>query len=234
MQAIVVVLIVVAVAAVALGSIWWEREQRRRRHADFSAGSGAMGLESAEGDALGLLDEPFTIFGRGDGRGIDSSARGAINGTPVQVCDYWFYDNVQSGKARRRRYTRLSVAMVALDADCPHLTVGPEGVFGRIADAIGFRDIELESEDFNRAFTLKSDDRKFASDLIDARMMAWLLQYGQGQSFEVGGRWIVTWAPRLPGSGLHDLVAYATSFRENVPRVVGSLYPPASPRADHS
>ena len=152
----------------------------------------------------------------------------------MQLCDYWFYVNQQSGKSRSRRYTRLSVAMVGLDADCPHLTLAPENTLGRIADAIGLRDIELESEDFNRTFTLKSDDRKFASDLLDARMMQWLLQYGQGQSFEVGGRWIVTWAPRLPGPSLADLVAYATSFRANVPRVIASLYPAAAHAGGHS
>lgn len=229
MNAAVFALIIAVGVCVVIASRWWSAEQRRRRHAEFTAASNGMGLEAAEGDALGLLDEPYWIFGKGDGRGIDSTARGVIGETPVQICDYWFYDTQQSGKTRTRRYTRLTVAMVALDAHCPHLTLSPENVFGRIADALGARDIELESEAFNRTFTLKSDDRKFASDFIDARMIAWLLEHGQGQSFEVGGRWVITWAPRLAGPQLVDLVEYTRSFRAQVPRVVSSLYPVTAP-----
>jgi hypothetical protein len=228
-NAAIVVLVVVLGVGLFLAARWWEGEQRRRRHAEFATATHAMGLEAAEGDPLALLDEPYWIFGNGDGRGIDSTARGAIEETPVQVRDYWFYDTQQSGKTRTRRYTRLTVAMVALDADCPHLTLRPENIFGRIADALGARDIELESEEFNRTFTLKSDDRKFASDLVDARMIAWLLEYGQDQSFEVGGRWVITWAPRLSGPQLADLVEYARSFRAQVPRVISSLYPVTAP-----
>jgi hypothetical protein len=36
-------------------------------------------------------------------------------------------------------------------------------------------EVTLESETFNRSFTVRSADPRFASALLDARMMAWLL-----------------------------------------------------------
>ena len=38
-----------------------------------------------------------------------------------------------------------------------------------------FHDIQFESEEFNRDFTVHCEEPKFANDLIDARMMQWLL-----------------------------------------------------------
>lgn len=55
--------------------------------------------------------------------------------------------------------------------------------------ASGLRDIEFESEEFNRAFTVKCDDRRFANALIDGRMMAWLLEDRSRWGFEMATGW---------------------------------------------
>lgn len=55
------------------------------------------------------------------------------------------------------------------------LVLGRENVFTRLADSIGLPDIELELADFNRAFSVKCKDRKFANDFLDQRMMRLLL-----------------------------------------------------------
>jgi hypothetical protein len=54
--------------------------------------------------------------------------------------------------------------------------VTPEGLVGRFFGRLTNSDIELESEDFNRAFTVTCPDRKFASDVLHPRMMEFLLQ----------------------------------------------------------
>ena len=63
----------------------------------------------------------------------------------------------------------------------------PENLLTRLADHLALHDIQFESEAFNAAFNVKSEDRKLANDLIDARMQAWLLAHGEGFSFEVAG-----------------------------------------------
>jgi hypothetical protein len=68
------------------------------------------------------------------------------------------------------------VYVVALPAYLPTLEVVPENVFSRMAGAVGLSsDIDLESEDFNRSFKVRAEDRKFATDVLSPRTMQFLL-----------------------------------------------------------
>jgi len=60
-------------------------------------------------------------------------------------------------------------------ARTPDLLIRREGVFDRLAGVLGFDDIDFESEEFSRAFYVKSSDKKFAYDVVHPRMMEWLL-----------------------------------------------------------
>ena len=59
----------------------------------------------------------------------------------------------------------------------PSLRVDPENFLERVVGRVTNTDIELESEDFNRAFTVSCPDRKFASDVLHPQMMEFLLQH---------------------------------------------------------
>ncbi len=59
----------------------------------------------------------------------------------------------------------------------PTLTVDPENFLERFVGRLTNSDIDLELEDFNRAFTVTCADRKFASDVLHPRMMEFLLQH---------------------------------------------------------
>ena len=87
--------------------------------------------------------------------------------------------------------------IVPIDAACSPLTIDNENVLTRLADALSFRDIEFESEEFNRAFNVKSPDKKFANDFVDARMMQWLLQNGKGTAFEIMGDRLMCYRRKL-------------------------------------
>lgn len=81
-------------------------------------------------------------------------------------------NNTTSSREQSHAYSIIAVSTVAT---FPHLRVSPEGMvkrfFGRLTDS----DIELESEEFNRAFTVNCEDRKFATDVLHPRMMEYLL-----------------------------------------------------------
>jgi hypothetical protein len=51
-----------------------------------------------------------------------------------------------------------------------------EHIAHKIFDALGGEDIDFESDEFSRKFWVKSNDRRFAYDLFDARMMAAMLE----------------------------------------------------------
>ncbi len=60
-------------------------------------------------------------------------------------------------------------------ARVPDLLIRREGLFDKLAGAFGFDDIDFESVEFSRRFHVKSPDKRFAYDVIHARMMEFLL-----------------------------------------------------------
>jgi hypothetical protein len=66
---------------------------------------------------------------------------------------------------------------------------------------------------------------KFANDLIDQRMMAWLLATGSDHAYEVVGNRLLVAGPRIDPAELPVLMGVARGFVQQVPTVVSSLYP---------
>lgn len=217
---VVVLVILLAVGAAYVG--WWMREQRRKA---FAALAAQIGFQYSPDDPFDLSSMPFALFAKGDGRGTENALWGTDNGREVKLFDFWYYERVQNAKGgSSKRYYRYSCALTEIAARCPHLSVGPEGFLSRLADHVGLRDIEFESEDFNRRFQITSGDRKFAYALVDARMMEWLMAT-EGLSYEVLDRFVLCFTDRLQPAETTMLLRAIAEFCENVPSVVSDLYP---------
>jgi hypothetical protein len=199
---------------------------KKRRQQGMAFAAKQLGMRFALTDPFETLTEPFDLLRRGDGRGVENVMWGVWQGVESRVFDFWYYDeSTDSNGSRSRTYHRFSCAMAPVEAACSHLMLSRENVFSRLGDHLGFRDIELESEEFNRAFTVRSQDRKFALDVCDVRMMEWLLAHGEGFGFEiVGDRMLVSCRRRAP-TELTPLLGTMKGFRDRIPRVVFSLYP---------
>lgn len=211
--------LVAAGVAVSLYLKARRREQLRQMAIQF-------GLEYSPQDPFGLLGLPFRLFSRGDGRGVENVLWGEWQGVPLRACDYWYYEERTDSEGRRQRaYHRFTCAILEVPAAFPGLSVGPEGVLSRLADALGFRDIEFESEAFNRRYQVSARDRRFAYELLDARMLRWLLSLAGNLSFEVVGSWVMAYQRRVPPAGLVALIGAAAAFRARIPRVALGLYP---------
>jgi hypothetical protein len=216
-----IVLGVLAVAAAAVGS-YLLRKRRREALARLAAG---LGLEYSADDAQGCLGLPFALLQRGDGRGTENVLWGTWRGMGVREFDYWYYEESTDAQGHRSRSTyRFSCAVTEIDAACAPLTLGRENIFTRLADAIGLADVELELEEFNREFSVKCRDRKFAFDFVDQRMMRWLLDADGGVAFEASDRWLLVSSRRRRPAELVPLLATLRQFRDQVPRVVFDLY----------
>lgn len=103
------------------------------------------------------------------------------------------------GEATRR----FHVVAVELRAFLPTLELTPDGPGATLAKAAGGADIQFESEDFNRAWRVRADDRKLAHDLVNPQVMERLLRDdARGLSVRIEGSDILCWTP-----GEHDLDA---------------------------
>ncbi|HEX6131244.1 MAG TPA: hypothetical protein VF044_05905 [Actinomycetota bacterium] len=213
-------------AVAAVGAAVWQWRARQRRLEGFKLVASRLGLRHSATDPFGILDEPFELLSRGDGRGVEHVLSGEWQGMPVRAFDYWYYDESTDSKGHTSRsYRRFSCAMTPIDAACSPVSVSPENVLTRLADVLTFRDIEFESEAFNRAWNVRSDDAAFAHALLDARMIEWLLAEGSSCAFEVVGDRVLVSSARLDPAAIPSLLATAKAFRERIPRVVFDLYP---------
>jgi hypothetical protein len=222
-----VVVLVFLLGLAAIGAVaWFGYVAKQKRREAFALMAAQLGLEYSAEDPFGTLGEPFALFEKGDGRDVENVLSGAWQGLDVRLFDYWYYDESTDSKGgTSRTYYRFDCVMVPVDAGCPRLSITHEDLGTRVANALSFHDIRFESEAFNRAFYVTSSDAKFANDLVDARMMDWLMQHAEGFSFEVAATEALCYRKKLAPTEIIPLLGTVKAFREHIPGVVYSLYP---------
>jgi hypothetical protein len=108
---------------------------------------------------------------RGSNRYASNILSGTYQGHDVKVFDYHY----QTGSGKNTHHHRLSFFMLNLPGVFPELVIGPEGIFSKIAQAVGYDDIDFESHEFSKKFCVRSANKKFAYDVCNARMIEYLL-----------------------------------------------------------
>jgi hypothetical protein len=96
---------------------------------------------------------------------------GDYKGYDVIVFDYHY----RTGSGKNTQHHYISFFILHLPASFPELVIGSEGFFSKIAQAVGYDDIDFESHEFSRKFCVRSPDKKFAYDVCNARMIEYLL-----------------------------------------------------------
>jgi hypothetical protein len=170
--AVFVLFFVVAIGLVIVGVI-----QAKKRREAMAAYAAARGWRYAASDQS-LVDRfQGTPFGVGSSRAASNVVYGVHDGRAMVAFDYRYTTSSGSGKDRKSTTHHWSVLAVSMGVMMPDLSVEPEGVFGRMIGRLTNTDIEMESEDFNRAFTVRSPSRKFAFDVLHPQMIEMLMQW---------------------------------------------------------
>jgi hypothetical protein len=110
------------------------------------------------------------------------------------------------------------------------MTIGPEGFWSAIGRAVGIRDVEVESPEFNRRYRVRCADERFAVTLLDQQVIAWMLSPHSGSGsvkFELGGRWMLCFGDDVPFEELFGYLTWSQHARGILPTVLTSLYPPS-------
>ncbi len=182
--------LIIAVVALFIGAFAWFSHQaevaRRERLAAVAKRLG-MRFDHRPRDwgggffSSGPPLAPFPIFDKGHSRRswnrLDGELPAWDRSLGVTLADYRYKITSGSGKQRRTRTYQLSFLLVRLPLSerVPSLRVRREGFTDRLAAAVGFDDIDFESAEFSRRFHVSGSDRRFAFNLIDPRMIAFLL-----------------------------------------------------------
>ena len=216
---------VLILAAVGTG-VWLSyRAKQRRREALFGFAT-ERGLEYSRVDPFALPSSyAFHLFGMGDGRGCENVLSGTWDGLPVREADYWYYTESSDSKGgRSKSYSYFSVVVADLDCSVPRVSISKETLLTRAAEHLGASDLDFESEEFNRMFKVTAQDPQVAYQLIDPRMMNWLLSTGGAFGFEVVGPNLLVYSHRRRPTELIPLFGSAQLFRDHIPRLVRTEY----------
>ncbi|OVE75297.1 hypothetical protein BVX97_05095 [bacterium E08(2017)] len=89
----------------------------------------------------------------------------------VLVFDYHY----ETRSDKNTHHYHFSFFILFLGKHFPELTITNEHIFSKIAQAIGFDDIDFESHEFSSKYTVRSKDKKFAYDVCNSKMIEFLL-----------------------------------------------------------
>ena len=180
------------------------------------------GLRFARPGEFDLYRMPFPIFRAGEWQGFDHVYVGDWGGDRVWVFDYWHGFELRGQDVEE--YSTCAAIELA-NADCPKLSVTRENPWSRTWGHLGWRDIEIESEDFNRRFDVSGDDERFAFAFLSPSMIRWLQATPKNFEFAVEGRWVLCRSRWLPTERWWDLLRMARDFRAHIPETLSRLWP---------
>jgi hypothetical protein len=205
---------------------WAQRDRRRLALLRFAPEHGLQFRAKVKDAAT----EGFRLFGRGDGSKARNVLRGEWDGTPVKAMDFdYFVARTAWAGYRVKRWRRFSVAVLDLGASIPSVIAERNGAAGLSSDYMGFHDVQLNSDEFNRRFHVTTDDREFAYKFFDLGMLRWLLnQYDLLETEALGRKGMVVFARLEPGE-MDRLFEAAVAFKSHIPSLVRRQYQPADP-----
>jgi hypothetical protein len=185
--------------AVAIGAIVYSylaAKKRREALLAFAASRGWTYVQE-EPRLVGRFSGP--PFGAGFGRRAYNVLYGKHDGRDLVSFDYEYKTQTSNGKQTTTTVHRFSVLGLSMGVVMRPLSVDPENFLDRFVGRLTGNDIDMESEEFNRTFTVSCPDRKFASDVLHPQMMEFLLAHRQlGWRFEQDSLLVIAQGRRAP------------------------------------
>lgn len=205
----------VILALLAALAIWlWLQDQKRQEAVRLWAlGRGWRVWPGGEGGPL--YEHPaLALLSRGHSRRCGCLVRGELDGRPLALFDYQYV----TGHGKNRTTHRYAVAIVDLPFPVRPLRIRPEHAFDKVGEFLGADDIDFESAEFSARFHVSSDDRKWAYDVIHARMMEFMLTAPSGFALEMGSHEIAVFKRgQARPADYEAAIGLIEGFRERIP-----------------
>jgi hypothetical protein len=166
-------LVFVVFAAIVIIAVVANYLAARKRRQDWLRFAASMGWNYSADDIFGLPDLPHPTFQEGHSRRAYNIVCGTYRNREFKCFDYQY--TVGSGK---NSHTYILTCLL-LTAPLPFvpLLIRPESFGDKLGHLVGLEDIDFESDEFNRKFFVKCQDKKFAYDVLHQRAMEFLLHH---------------------------------------------------------
>ncbi len=169
--------VIIAVVCM-IGALIWGLNAGKKRRSEMGELAARLGLQFNAERNYGMAKQ-FAFLDKlrqGDNRYAYNIMAGQFQNHDIAVFDYHYETHSTDSKGNRQtHHHHFSFFILNLEKSFPELTIAKEGFFSKIAQAVGFDDIDFESHEFSRRFVVRSKDKKFAYDFCNAQMIDYLL-----------------------------------------------------------
>ena len=168
----------ILVAVVIIGFVIYSAMAAAQRRKDLAVVAGQLGLQFQPDKDYGLPGRYAFLhrLNEGSNRYAFNMLSGRRQEQQVGIFDYHYETYSTDSKGNQQTdHHYFTINVLALPKAFPDLTIVKEGLLSKIAQALGYDDIDFESAEFSKAFCVRSPDKKFAYDVCHARMMEYLL-----------------------------------------------------------
>lgn len=218
-------LLLFALVAGVIVLIWivsYKRDQKRRR--ELAAWASSNGWRYFPGQS-GNVSLPFSPFGKGHSRyrqfQMETEWGNAVPGlakTDVQLFEYHYAETTSDGKSSSTTHYYHACSLAVPGPDLGVMTIRKENLADKLVQMIGFEDIDFEDPIFSKHFVVKARDRKRAFEVIDQRMMDFLVAH-PGWRIETNGPMLFVHRTGRISAGVCDqLSEFQKGFLASLPR----------------
>jgi len=184
----IIFIFILFVLLVIAGAVYSAIAAKKRREELFAFAT-RLGLDFSPGNDYGLADRFGFLdkLAQGSNRYAFNVISGNYRQNQVLAFDYHYETHSTDSKGNRQTHHHyFSFFILLLPISFPELKITREGLLSKLAQALGYDDIDFESAEFSRTFCVRSKDRKFAYDVCNAQMMEYLLA-NRDLSLEIEG-----------------------------------------------
>lgn len=191
--------------------------------------SGCMnfGVGGSDWPGMRLIDmfQGFEPFGTGLRPCASDAVVGSRNGRDYYFFDYQYETESTHTDSEGRTHTdktthSFGIVAVRHPLNMQPLVICHESFFDRIAGALGFKDIQFESNEFNRRFKVSGPDEKFAFDILHPKAMEYLMSLPD-RFWQISGPFLLIYRNGDYSVGEYDSVMREIdSFLDLIPEYV--------------
>ena len=207
-----------AFAALVVALIVFGILRARRRREAMARLAKELGFEYYPDDPWNLEDKyaMFELFGRGHSRGASNVICGEVDGRAVVAFDYKY----TTGSGKNKSTHSYQALVMGLPIVAAGLRMRSESLFDRVASWVGYDDIDFESDEFSRRYHVACGDRRFAYDILHARLIDYLLGCGSVPNLEMQGPLMVLFDSQGDVKNVRRLIAIGREIVASIPEYV--------------
>jgi hypothetical protein len=144
--------------------------RRRKELADWALSKNLFFFGTTDG-SFDSRYPGFDCLQKGHSRYAHNIMKGNFIDHEFIGCDYHY----TTGSGRSSHEYNFSLVILKSPIVLQKLVIRPETFSDKLAELIGFDDINFESAEFSKKFYVKSPDKKWAYDIIHPQMMEFLM-----------------------------------------------------------